>query len=103
MSTTAARLLREMTEAEFQQSIIDLARLRGWLYYHTNNSQRSTPGFPDLILVRGPVMLAVEVKTDAGKTTDQQEAWLDALGQIPGCTSFVTRPTTWDALVEKLA
>lgn len=91
-----------LAEAEYQAQIVAAAELCGWLVYHTHDSRRSNPGFPDLILVRGGVMLAIEVKRENGKTTPAQDAWLDALGQILGCTSFVARPSMWAAVLERL-
>lgn len=38
-------------EKVFQAQVLDLAHLSGWLCYHTHNSRRSAPGFPDLVLV----------------------------------------------------
>ena len=64
-------------EGKFQAAIIELATVCGWLAYHTHDSRRSTPGFPDLVLVRGGVLLFRELKTDTGKTSKAQLA-LDA-------------------------
>ena len=36
------------TEKGFQAAVVELARLRGWLVYHTYDSRRSAKGFPDL-------------------------------------------------------
>lgn len=44
----------KITEKQFQQHIIHLATLHGYLTYHTHNSRRSNPGFPDLTLIRPP-------------------------------------------------
>lgn len=70
-----------MTEADLLQAVRDLARMRGWLCYHTHNSRRSEPGFPDVILChpRTGQMLAVELKSETGRITREQRTWLDAL------------------------
>ncbi len=67
-----------MTEKQFQQQVIQLCRLYGWRCYHTWLSVRSEPGFPDCVLVRDRVLYR-ELKTDTGKVTKPQKAWLDAL------------------------
>ena len=41
-----------MSEAEFQAQVVELARLRGWRTHHHYDSRRSTPGWPDLVMVR---------------------------------------------------
>lgn len=71
-----------MTEAEFQSAVIELAKLTGWKWYHTHNSRRSVPGFPDLVLVHrvtGRVVFA-ELKTETGRVAPAQTEWLDLLG-----------------------
>ena len=47
-----------MTEKEFQRLVVDYATLHGWMHYHTHDSRRSTPGFPDLVLVRERIIFA---------------------------------------------
>ena len=42
-----------LKESDFQRAVIEMARLHGWLVYHTHDSRRSAPGFPDLVLVQG--------------------------------------------------
>jgi len=49
-----ARVVRRLhiTEKDFMRQVMELAKLYGYLAYHTHNSQRSQPGFPDLVLLR---------------------------------------------------
>ena len=61
-------------EKEFQGQVLDLAKLLGWLCYHTHNSRRSAPGFSDLVLARPPVVRFVELKTDTGRLRPEQRA-----------------------------
>ena len=42
-----------MTEKQFQSHIVQYAKMRGWLVYHTHDSRRSEPGFPDLVAGKG--------------------------------------------------
>ena len=78
-----------MKERELQQAVQEAAALFGWLYYHTYDSRRSNPGFPDLVLARNGTILFVELKSQTGKVSPEQQTWLDAVGGI------VWRPSDW--------
>lgn len=69
----------EVDEKAMQASVVEAAHLGGWLCYHTHDSRRSTPGFPDLVLVRGRRCLFVELKAAGGRVSDAQNAWIRAL------------------------
>ena len=84
-----------LSEAAFQRVVIDLATWRGWKTYHVHDSRRSAAGWPDLILVRADRLLAVELKSQRGRVSTSQAAWLDALGLVPGIQAFIWRPTHW--------
>lgn len=72
----------ELSEAAFQRQVEQLAGFYGWRGYHTHDSRRSAAGFPDLVLVRGPELLFSELKTNHGRPTAEQRAWLEALGVV---------------------
>ena len=79
-----ADAVRPMSEAELSSLVLDLARLLKWkLRYHTWNSQHSAAGFPDLVLVRPPRVLFVELKSEVGKLTPAQANWIAALRDCP--------------------
>ena len=65
-------------EEEFQQALFAFALPLFWRCYHTRDSRRSQPGFPDLVLVRERVIWA-ELKFGNNATTQSQEDWLSAL------------------------
>jgi hypothetical protein len=96
-----------VTEAEFQQIVLDLAKLTRWLAYHTADSRRSHKGFPDLTLVRQPRIIFAELKGDGayGKRglTREQTAWVDALQRCPGVEVYVWRPTDLNDIATILA
>lgn len=80
MTPTATR--PQLTEAQFQQQVIDLAKLHGYtLIYHTHDSRRSQPGFPDLVLVseRHGRALFRELKTGTGRLTEAQFNWISGM------------------------
>ena len=101
-----------MTENEFQQAVIELARYGGWRVYHARPAQIrpgvwATPftgaaGFPDLILAhphRG--LLASELKVGRNKPTDDQLAWLEVLdSQL--IEAAVWRPEDLDYIARRL-
>ena len=91
-----------MTEKEFLQQVRDLAKLCGWLVYHTHDSRRSPEGFPDLVLVRNDKIIFAELKSEKGRTTSAQEMWLKALEKVPGVDVYLWRPSDWDRVVEVL-
>lgn len=90
------------TEQQFQQTIIDLAELMGWRQYHTYDSRRCVPGFPDLVLVRPPCVIFAEVKRETESPTDKQREWLADLSRCPGVRTCVWRPSDWPAIVKLL-
>ena len=91
-----------MSERDFQASVLDLARWAGWRVFHTYNSRRSEPGYPDLCMVRRDVCLMIELKTDTGRVTAAQEGWLNALDAVPGIEAAIWRPRDWSVVQEKL-
>lgn len=68
--------IMRLTEKQFSQQVVDLAKVFGWRVYRTWLSVRSPAGFPDLVLVRRDRLLFAELKTDTGKTTPDQDEWL---------------------------
>lgn len=91
------------SEEEFQASVIDEARRQGWEPYHTFNSKRSVPGFPDLVLIRGPVLIVAELKVKKNKPTAAQEKWLALFAGVPGVRVFRWRPENWQDIVKELS
>lgn len=91
------------TEQEFQSSVLAYAHLMGWKTYHTFDSRRSAHGFPDLTLVRQGRLVFAELKSEWGRVTVPQSAWLDDLGAVPGVEAFLWRPSDWDVIGRVLA
>jgi hypothetical protein len=83
--------LADLSEREWQRTVVDLARQLGWrLTYHTHDSRKSAHGFPDLVLVRERI-LYLELKSEGGKVSPAQQEWLDALNAADG-EAYVIRP-----------
>lgn len=85
-----------LTESAFQNTVLELAKIHGWLCYHTYNSRRSVPGFPDLVLAKGGLVLMVECKTDTGTISNDQIAWLLSAQGV------IWRPKHWDVIEKSL-
>lgn len=91
-----------ISEKAFMRQVEDLARLSGWLVYHTHDSRRSAPGFPDLCLVRPPVVLFAELKSEGGKLRPEQRGWLEALSRCEGVEARLWRPSDFEEMTEML-
>lgn len=96
------------SEEDFLQSVLHLARMFGWADFHVRDSRRSNPGWPDLALVKvgwnGVARyLAAELKTETGKVTPAQRAWLERLGKVPGIETYVWRPSDRQRIAEILS
>lgn len=96
-----------LTETDLQRRIIDLAMLRGWRVAHirparTVNGWRTPmeghPGLPDLILAKDGQVLLAELKTERGRLTSDQRAWLAAAGSC----GRLWRPGDWNDIAATL-
>ncbi len=85
-----------VSEKHFQQQVVELAGYCGWLCYHTHDSRRSAPGFPDLVLVRAPVVLFAELKSESGRLRPAQKGWLEALGRCEVAAARLWRPSDFN-------
>jgi len=61
------------------------------------------PGFPDLVLVRAGRLVVVELKSESGRVTSAQLAWLSDLSSVPGLEIFLWRPSDWAKVQQTLA
>lgn len=91
------------SEAAFQDQVLGLARLYGWRGYHTHDSRRSSPGFPDLVLLRPPRLMFAELKTATGQLRREQDEWLNDLRQVGAVEVYLWRPDQLQAIAELLA
>jgi hypothetical protein len=90
-------------EATLLANIRAYAKPLGWLVYHTFNSQRSEPGFPDVVLTNGVRLLIQELKDNRGKLTVEQERWLALLASTGLVECGVWRPRDWPHIVTTLS
>lgn len=87
---------KAMSERQLQDQIIELAKRMGWLSFHDYDSRRSTPGFPDLVLVHPKQKRVIwrELKSEKGVTSSEQKVWLSSL-LLVGEDVDVWRPRDW--------
>ena len=91
------------SEAAFQAAVVRAAVAQGYRAYHTYRSTRSAPGWPDLALAKaGAPLLLIEVKTNSGRVSAEQEAWLALLAQCETPIAEVWRPAGWQQVLERL-
>jgi hypothetical protein len=86
------RLLHlSVSEQNFQFTVVVLATTLGWnLLYHTYRSDKSAPGFFDLVLInerQGRIIFA-ELKSEAGVLEAEQYEWGRAVCEIIDCWSI---------------
>jgi len=96
------RTLAPMSERDFQQVITDLAQYCGWCYYHTHDSRRSNPGWPDCAIWRPGRFMLRELKTDKGRLSAAQTVVLAGLRDA-GVDADVWRPRDLDRIRVELA
>lgn len=93
-----ARELNQMNEKDFQNMVIGAARSLdpGMLIYHTYDSRRSEPGYPDLHLVSARFGISIfrELKTAKGRVSEPQKKWLQRMNDV-GLDAAVWRPEDW--------
>jgi hypothetical protein len=80
-----------MKERDLQQALSDLAKLLRLKAYHTYDSRRSEPGFPDLVIVGPGGVLFRELKSETGRVSPHQRAWIESL-TAAGADAGIWRP-----------
>lgn len=98
-----------MTEAELQRLVAELCARLGLHHYHTYDSRRSEPGFPDSVIVgtmqyravndsrreiQVPAILFRELKSADGVLKPEQRRWGSRLERA-GADWAVWRPADW--------
>lgn len=99
-----------MSEAEWQSQVIQLGQFLGWKHLHVRRSigkgrswvtATNRDGWPDLLLwnTRMPDLglVALELKSESGKVTDEQLTVLAEL-EYAGVRTMVARPSDLEAV-----
>jgi hypothetical protein len=95
----------DVSEADFQRAVIELAKLRGWRVWHDNDSRRNAAGFPDLIMVRRGRLVLAELKAQRGRLRPEQDGWLRDLAIVEAeaegtgaVAERLWRPSDWSEI-----
>ena len=59
-------------------------------------------GFPDYIAIRGNRLLVIEIKSEKGEPTLEQEEWLDKFLGCGNTFVYLWRPSDYESIVEEL-
>jgi len=94
----------KMSESDFKDILINVAKRYGWLVHHDLPAQNSRgrwathvqgdAGFPDLLLIHpnSGKLFAIELKSEKGKLTPGQKRWLLAF-EKSGIYNAVLKPS----------
>jgi hypothetical protein len=102
--------MTEASEAIFQDQVIRLAKMQGWLIFHASPKmvrpgvwRSDGRGFPDLVLVHkgGRGIIYAELKTDLGRLSEHQLDWGEAI-LTAGGEYHVWRPQHLQAIAKRL-
>jgi hypothetical protein len=89
---------QHISEADHMAMVRELAEARGWhLQYHTHDSRRSDPGWPDDVFARPPRIIFVEYKRENGQPSPEQAEWLEALKDCEQ-EAYLWRPSDQDEI-----
>ena len=115
MGTKQVKFDKTMSEAEFKNVVISIAKRYGWLVHHdlpAVNSRgkwathtQGDAGFPDLFMVhpfQGGRPLVIELKAEKGKVTPGQKIWLNAC-ELAGCHAAVWKPSDMEYILYTLS
>lgn len=97
--------LPQQPEDDFQDSVLKLAAYMGWtLSYHTFDSRRSAPGYPDITLCkpRDGRLLIAELKSETGQLSEDQRIWIEGLNTVKHFDVRVWKPSDWPEIQKVL-
>jgi hypothetical protein len=97
--TDRDRALRAVTEKQWQKQVEQMLTVLGWRFFHAPDNrpakngavQNVKAGWPDLFAVRGKRAIAIELKSEIGRTSPDQDEWLADLA-MTGIETYVWRP-----------
>ena len=123
--------LPRLTERRWMKQVLEIAGTFGWRSWHdaaVNNRLtcrkryetgcqgtlvcdtcgeparpvRNAPGWPDLLLLRDQTLVVVELKSDRGRVSPEQEGWLTAFRRVARVVVCVWRPRDLEDVIRRL-
>lgn len=92
-----------MPERVLLAQVREIAKRCGFATYHTHLSKKSEPGFPDVVLLKPPLLLFAELKRQGERPTAAQHAWLTALGQVQQVAAHLWYPADLPQIIAVLS
>ena len=95
-----------MSEEQLSNIVVKLLGLYGFKYYYTwqprQSSNRATQvkDFPDIVAMKVPRLLVMELKREKGVVAPGQQEWIDGIKLCGSPESYVVRPSTLDLMQE---
>lgn len=93
---------RSLREKHFQQQVLDLARMYGWLAFHDYDSRMNARGFLDTVLLKPGRLIFAELKSETGTLRPEQKQWMQWLATCPCVEVYLWRPGDFDSIVATL-
>ena len=103
--TSQEIMWRQVSEDSLQEQIIECAYLNWWLHSHHPDSRLvKGPGITDLVLLRPPDVIFVEIKKEIrARWYPAQKVWRHGLRECMMVEYWNVKPSTADLLLERLA
>ena len=101
----------EITEKQFSHAIEDLLDICHWRWTHFRPARTvygwrtalsGHPGFTDYVAVRPPRLLLLEAKSEKGRVSPAQEAWLHDLSLVETVDVHMWKPSQFEQIKEVL-
>lgn len=107
--TASEKYIRQISEHDWQNIVINIARINGWSTYHAPDNrpgrsghvQQIVAGWPDLAFVRENEFFVAELKREIGKASPEQVEWIRLL-DTAGIEAYIWRPSDEREVRERL-
>jgi hypothetical protein len=118
MSAGSTMATLQVSEADWQATVIETAQRFDWLVAHFRPARTAAggwrtavagdgEGYPDLTLTRRGRLILAELKGPTGRLREAQRGWIFALEEVAALSAgnvevHVWRPSDWDAVLAVL-